>query len=92
MAQQIINVGSQPDNGDGDPLRTAFVKTNENFTEIYQAGPVGSNIQIANNTISTSQVNGNIILAPRGIGVVQTNSTMMPRLDNVYELGTPSLR
>ena len=92
MAQQIINVGSQPDNGDGDPLRTAFVKTNENFTEIYQAGPVGSNIQIANNTISTSQVNGNIILAPRGIGVVQTNSTMMPRLDNVYDLGTPSLR
>lgn len=92
MAQQIINVGSQPDNGDGDPLRTAFVKTNENFTEIYQAGPVGSNIQIANNTISTSQLNGNIILAPRGIGVVQTNSTMMPRLDNVYDLGTPSLR
>jgi filamentous hemagglutinin len=92
MAQQIINVGSQPDNGDGDPLRTAFIKTNENFTEIYQAGPVGSNIQIANNTISTSQLNGNIILAPRGIGVVQTNSTVMPRLDNVYDLGTPSAR
>ena len=92
MAQQIINVGTQPDNGDGDPLRTAFIKTNENFTEIYQAGPVGSNIQIANNTISTSQLNGNIILAPKGIGIVQTNTTIVPRIDNVYDLGSPSQR
>jgi hypothetical protein len=92
MAQQIINVGAQPDNGDGDPLRTAFIKTNENFTEIYQAGPVGSNIQIANNTISTSQLNGNIILGPRGIGVVQTNTSILPRINDVYDLGTPSQR
>lgn len=92
MSQQIINVGNQPDNGDGDPLRTAFVKTNDNFTEIYAAGPVGSNIAIANNTISTSQLNGNIILGPRGIGVVQTNSTFMPRVDDVYDLGTSTLR
>jgi hypothetical protein len=92
MSQQIINVGNQPDNGDGDPLRTAFIKTNDNFTEIYAAGPVGSNIAIANNTISTSQLNGNIILGPKGIGVVQTNATFMPRVDDVYDLGTPTLR
>jgi hypothetical protein len=92
MAQQIINVGAQPDNGDGDPLRTAFIKTNENFTEIYQAGPVGSNIQIANNTISTSQLNGNIILGPRGIGVVQTNTSILPRINDVYDLGSPAQR
>jgi hypothetical protein len=92
MSQQIINVGNQPDNGDGDPLRTAFIKTNDNFTEIYTAGPVGSNIQIANNTISTSVVNGNIVLGPKGIGVVQTNSHFLPRVDNVYDLGTPTQR
>ena len=92
MSQQIINVGNLPDNGDGDPLRTAFIKTNDNFTEIYAAGPVGSNIAIANNTISTSQLNGNIILGPKGIGVVQTNSSFMPRVDDVYDLGTPTLR
>jgi len=92
MSQQIINVGNQPDNGDGDPLRTAFIKTNDNFTEIYAAGPVGSNIAIANNTISTSQLNGNIILGPKGIGVVQTNSSFMPRVDDVYDLGTSTLR
>jgi hypothetical protein len=36
MTQQIINVGTLPNSGDGDPLRTAFQKTNQNFTELYQ--------------------------------------------------------
>jgi len=45
MAQQIINVG-QADKGNGDPLRTAFVKANDNFTELFSllgsASTVGS--------------------------------------------------
>lgn len=35
MAQQNINTGSSPNNGTGDPIRTAFVKTEENFTDLY---------------------------------------------------------
>jgi hypothetical protein len=35
MAQQPINIGSSPNKGDGDPLRTAFTKVNNNFTEVY---------------------------------------------------------
>ena len=35
MAQQIINVGAEPNDGLGDPLRTSFQKTNANFTELY---------------------------------------------------------
>jgi hypothetical protein len=35
MAQQIINVGLSPNDGLGDPIRTAFEKTNANFTELY---------------------------------------------------------
>jgi hypothetical protein len=35
MSQQVINVGSAPNDGQGDPIRTAFIKTNENFTELY---------------------------------------------------------
>jgi len=34
MTQQIINIGIA-DKGDGDPLRTAFTKVNNNFTEVY---------------------------------------------------------
>jgi hypothetical protein len=34
MTIQVINVG-QADKGNGDPLRTAFVKVNSNFNELY---------------------------------------------------------
>jgi hypothetical protein len=38
MTQQVINIGSAPDDGTGDPLRTSFDKTNDNFTELYAKG------------------------------------------------------
>jgi hypothetical protein len=36
MAKQVINVGAEPNDGQGDPLRTAYIKCNNNFTELYQ--------------------------------------------------------
>ena len=35
MAKQTINIGSTANDGTGDPLRTAFNKSNDNFTELY---------------------------------------------------------
>jgi hypothetical protein len=35
MVQQIINVGSAPNDGTGDPLRIAAGKVNANFAELY---------------------------------------------------------
>jgi len=35
MAQQIINVGATPNDGAGDPVRTAFTKCNNNFSQLY---------------------------------------------------------
>ena len=41
MTKQIINVGVSPgDMGDGDSLRDAFIKTRENFNELYTLFPV----------------------------------------------------
>lgn len=37
MAQQTIGIGSAPDDGTGDPARTAFDKVNDNFDECYAA-------------------------------------------------------
>jgi len=37
MAKQVIQLGSSINDGQGDPLRTAFTKVNENFTELYSA-------------------------------------------------------
>jgi hypothetical protein len=35
MAQQTINVGTTANDGTGDALRNAFIKANDNFTELY---------------------------------------------------------
>lgn len=35
MAKTIINVGASPGDGTGDSLRDAFIKTNDNFDELY---------------------------------------------------------
>lgn len=37
MAKQTIGVGLAANDGGGDPLRSAFVKVNENFTELYNS-------------------------------------------------------
>ena len=44
MAKQVINIGTVANDGTGDPLRTAFDKVNDNFTELYSddAGDVNS--------------------------------------------------
>jgi hypothetical protein len=42
MTQSVINVGLQPDDGLGDPVRTAFQKINANIAELYKiARPTG---------------------------------------------------
>ena len=89
--QEIIDYGTEPNDGTGDPLRDAFIKVDTNFSAIWNAGPVGSNIVISNNTIGVSDTNGNLILAPNGIGVVQNNNHFVPRINNVYNLGTANL-
>ena len=35
MAREVINVGSAPNDGTGDPIRTAYQKCNANFGELY---------------------------------------------------------
>ena len=92
MAQQIINTGAVANDGTGDPLRTAFTETNNNFTEIYTAGPVDSNVRIVDNTILTINTNGNLVLAPNGTGVVQSNVNIVPNQANVRNLGSSTQR
>lgn len=50
MGIQLINIGTTPNDGAGDPLRTAFVKVNNNFTELYSAAVLTSNAITTANT------------------------------------------
>ena len=92
MSQQIIDVGAAANDGTGESLRNAFTAVNSNFTEIYTAGPVGSNIAISGNVITNTALNGNIVLKPNGIGAIQANAAVLPSIDNVYDLGSAALR
>lgn len=77
MAKQAINIGSSANDGAGDPLRTAFTKINENFTEVYTelGGSSLSNISITGNTIGTDDTNGNITLSPNGTGAIVVDTS-----------------
>jgi len=40
MAQQSINIGTTANDGTGETVRSAFDKTNDNFTELYNGAGV----------------------------------------------------
>lgn len=40
MAKQTINIGTTANDGTGDPIRSAFDKSNDNFTELYDGAGV----------------------------------------------------
>jgi len=92
MTQQIINLGTSANAGDGDNLRSAMDKTNDNFTEVYTAGPVGSNIAITNNSISSTNTNGNISLATNGTGIIQVTNNVIPDVNDLRWIGSATNR
>lgn len=92
MSQIIIDIGAAPDDSLGTPLRQAFADVNEMFSEVYLAGPVDSTVRIANNAITTTVINSNLVLNPNGIGKIQVNNGLLPAIDDVYDLGSPTQR
>lgn len=67
MAQQIVNIGSAPSDGSGDPVRVSFDKINQNFTELYTyVTGIDANISSAlNPVVSVAGKTGNVLL---GVG------------------------
>ena len=97
MSQQNINVGTVPNDGTGDPIRTAMIKVQNNFSEFYAALAPNlstNNVTAANNltvtanlyatTISTVGGSGaNLYFDPDGTAdVVFTNQTEVWVLSN----------
>lgn len=69
MAKQVINIGTTANDGTGDPLRSAFDKVNDNFTELYDddAGDVNSITATAPIVRDSPDGNVTISLADDGI-------------------------
>ena len=70
MARTTINVGTNANDGTGDDLRSAMISINANFTELYEASPVSSQITIAGNKINANASNADLVLEPSGTGAI----------------------
>tara|TARA_Y100000748_G_scaffold19750_2_gene15263 strand:+ start:6750 stop:8687 length:1938 start_codon:yes stop_codon:yes gene_type:complete len=82
MAQQSINIGTAANDGTGDPLRTAFDKINDNFSELYGSSAeandlledtspqLGGDLDVNGKRITSARSNEDIILLPNGTGGV----------------------
>jgi len=81
MAKQSVNIGTSENKGDGDPLRTAFQKINENFDELYVQH--GSDTGVVG-TESTVDINVNETKIASF-----TSEGLIPELDETYNLGSP---
>jgi len=92
MTQQVINTGAVANDGTGESLRNAFDAVNNNFANIWTAGPVDSQVVISNNRISTTVQNLALVLAGNGIGTITVDSSVVPSIDSVYDLGTANSR
>ena len=90
--QQVINLGNAANDGSGDPLRVAFEKVNNNFANVWAAGPVDTQVTIANNRVSTNETNVDLVLAGNGVGHVALASTTVPVIDGTLDIGTPTKR
>jgi hypothetical protein len=83
MTQEIIDIGAQPNDGEGDPLRTAFQKVNNNFSQLYSTGFFTSSAYSAG--LAAGQV---IFEAPvesftQGIFQINSNDTSSTSTENI---------
>lgn len=80
--QQIINVGTAPNDGLGDPLRTAFQKTNDNFTALFATGGI-TGITNGNSAVSIPAINGNVTLMVNNSNVVTVSASAVTATVNI---------
>tara|TARA_R110002167_G_scaffold108339_1_gene276629 strand:+ start:437 stop:1093 length:657 start_codon:yes stop_codon:yes gene_type:complete len=58
MAQQNIATGSAANDGTGDPLRTAFVKAEDNFIDLYNQIDNAASFPFTSSATSPAQITG----------------------------------
>ena len=64
MSKRVINIGSAPNDGTGDPLRTGLSKVNDNFTEIYNTLGDGADVISYASTAGISTLAQNLTGTP----------------------------
>jgi hypothetical protein len=86
MAKQVIAIGTTPNDGNGDPLRTAFTKVNSNFTELYTIASSPYVLPMASTSTRGGVIIGNNITIST-TGVISVTSQIQPDWNAVSGLG-----
>jgi hypothetical protein len=89
MAQEVINIGVQADDGTGDTIRGAGIKINNNFTELYATSSAESQIHFIGNNISTTLSNSDMVLSGNGSGAVKISDLT---IDNSIRMSDNEIR
>jgi hypothetical protein len=84
MTQQIINIGSAPNDGTGDNLRSGMTKVNANFTDLYtnKLGFTGNSVIVGGN-VDISVVGSGIKVAEgsnakQGVATLSSGVIVVP--------------
>jgi hypothetical protein len=86
MAKQTINVGNYQNDKAGDALRTAFIKVNDNFDELYATLAVSSLTELAQDYAAAMLTNG----THSGVNVVYNDSANTLNITVTIDGGTAS--
>ena len=70
MAQQTLGLGSNANDGNGDTLRVAMDKVNDNFGEIYASPLFTEDLVISGNEIRANRTNDDLVFKPSGTGSI----------------------
>lgn len=65
MTQQLINVGASANDGQGDPIRTAFIKCNNNFSQLFNQSTLSS-IENGQSKVVIPFANSNVFVSVAG--------------------------
>ena len=101
MAKQDINIGIVANDGTGDDLRTAMLKINSNFTEVYQkvglvndpTPQLGTDLDTQGHSITNGIANGDVTIAVNGSGKIVLGSLAISGtsiLNGSYVLSIPA--
>lgn len=101
MAQRLINIGTGPNTKDGDSVRNAFDKANQNFTELYGLVGESTDGQIRtdiigsvfadDSTVLVDAINQKIFIRELNVdGQTSVGGHIIPEADNTHDLGSPT--
>jgi hypothetical protein len=94
MTYEYVYVGAAPDDGNGDPLRTAYIKINNNFAQLQQLGTDkitnGSSnviIPLADGNIYAGVANVSNVLTITNTGIIGRNVSAVGNVTGNYFIG-----